>query len=134
MEQPGITVENLADFRRALKASGTGAEKSLREGLRAAGVPVKAAAVRYAPHRTGLLEHGYAIRVSGASAFVGNKVPYAGGAEWGRMGKWSGFNKYPAPSGGGRFAWKAVYDERDTIEDVLNDRLREVIGLQGWAT
>lgn len=134
----GVEIENLRQFRAALRASQTGAEKELRNGLKAAGVPVVARAKVVAPMRTGALAAGYSVRVSGTNAVVANRVPYAAGAEWGRRGKWRGFLRYPAfgtgsAAGRGRFAWRAVVEERPQILAIITEKLREIIGLQGWA-
>jgi hypothetical protein len=133
---PAVTIANLNEFRRALKKSQTGAEKELRHGLKSAGEPVIAAARRYAPVRSGALSAGYSIRTAGVSAMVANRQPYAAGAEWGTRGKWEGFNKYPGIESNdtGRFAWRAVMEEREEIAARVSAALREIITLQGWAS
>lgn len=139
---PGIEVIGLQQFRRDLKAADAGLTRELSKALRAAGKPplarVKVLAGRTSsgPRSTGQLARSYKIRVSGTAAYVASTVPYGAGAEWGVYGKWSGFRRRypgPEPGGRGRFAWRAVLEEREGIEEVLTRSLRELLELNGWA-
>lgn len=139
---PGVTVEGLNEFRRALRASQTGLSRELPKAIRAAGKPplerVKELAGRTtaSPRSTGALMKSYRVRTAGAVGNLASSVPYAAGAEWGVYGKWSGFRKYPGVEAGGRgrFAWRAVLERRDAIESVITNELERLIELQGWAT
>ncbi len=141
----GIEIENLRAFRRDLRASEAGTSREMTTALREAGRPVlervrQVAAVGRRPKdpHPGLLRRSYSIRTAGSSAFLGNKAPYAAGAEWGLHGKWKGFRKYPAfgtggSRGRGRFAWRAVVERQDQVQEIVTERLREVIQIHGWA-
>lgn len=142
MTQGGIVIENLAAFRRDLKAAVDASPRELTTALREAGGPVldrvkQVAAVGRAPadEHPGLLRGSYRIRVRSTSAFLSSTAPYAGGAEWGLRGKWKGFRKYPGAEAGGRgrFAWRAVLERQDEIAEIMSERLRDLITLHGWA-
>lgn len=139
---PGIEVEGLSQLRAACRASGSGLSRQIPKALRAAGRPplerVKVLAGRTltSPRSTGALMKSYKISTRGTSAYLQSGVPYGGGAEWGLYGKWSGFRKYPGIEAGGRgrFAWRAVQEERDAIADLITRALNDLIEIQGWAT
>lgn len=126
----GVEIENLAAFRREVARADRSLLGELRAGLKKAGEPPLKEAQREVPFRTGRLSRGYTIRISGSAASIVNKQPYAAGAEWGQFGKWSGFRRYGGP---GRFAWKAVEDQAEQIEETLYEALRELIELGGFA-
>jgi len=115
--------------------------KELTKALKAAGVPPLSAVKHYAaatqasPRSTGALAASYKLGTSGASAFLRSRVPYAAGAEWGTKGKWAGFRKYPGTEadGRGRFAWRAVYEQRDAIAAIITKNLEDLIEVHGWA-
>lgn len=139
---PGIEVVGLREFRAALKSSESGLTRDLTAALKLAGKPpldrVKALAGRTtsSARSTGELVKSYSIRASGTSAYLRSSVPYGAGAEWGVYGKWAGFRrKYPGPEAGGRgrFAWRAVLEQRDEIEHVLSRELENLITVNGWA-
>jgi hypothetical protein len=131
MTTSGIVVENLAAFRSDLRAALGAAPRELSAAIKAAGVPVQSRASSLAPQRTGRLAASYRISVRGSTGSVTSSAPYGGGAEWGRRGKWSGFTRYGAP--GERFAGKAVADKEDEIARILDEGLREIIEIRGWA-
>lgn len=137
MPKPAIEVENLRQFQRACKAADAEAARELRRAIKDAGAPIVTKAAQYAgaARRTGTLQAGYAVRAAGPVGKVVSRAPYGGGAEWGRLGKWAGFLRYPAglPGGKGRFAWRAVEAEQATIIEILNRRLTDVIHLAGFA-
>ena len=145
MTEPGIVIENLAKFRRDLKAAADASPRELSAALREAGKPVlervkQVAAVGRPPadKHPGLLRSSYRIRVRSTSAFLMSTAPYGTGAEWGLHGKWKGFRKYPAfgtgrSAGRGRFAWRALVEKQDEIVEIMNERLQEIITIHGWA-
>jgi hypothetical protein len=130
-----LRIENLKEFRLALKAADVKLPRELAAALRKAGEPPVERARQLAPRGpTGRLAGGFKVSTSGAAASIVNKVEYAGGAEWGRFGKWSGFARYPGPEGGvGRFAWRAVLEREEEIADTLYEELADLIGLYGFA-
>lgn len=143
MAGSGVEVVGLAQFRRDLKAAGDGLTRELPKALRKAGAPplarvkVLAGRTQRSARSKGSLTKGYRITASGTAAYLKSSVPYAAGAEWGVYGKWAGFRlRYPGPEPGGRgrFAWRAVLEERDGIAEVLDRELRQLIELNGWAT
>ena len=145
MSEVGIEIENLAAFRRDLKAAADASPRELSAALREAGKPVlervkQVAAVGRPPKdkHPGLLRGSYRIRVRTTSAFLASTAPYGAGAEWGLHGNWKGFRKYPAygtgrAAGRGRFAWRAVVEKEDEIFEVMTKRLQDIITIHGWA-
>lgn len=141
----GIEVENLAEFRRALKDTSTKLPRELTKALKAAGKPPLDRVKQLAPvsrggkssanpYPPGSLRAGYVVRAAGSAASITNKVPYAGGADWGRFGKWEGFSRYPGPEGGlGRFAWRAVSESEERIAELMTEYLEPLLELEGWA-
>jgi phage gpG-like protein len=97
--------------------------------LKKAGQPVVAAASSRVPHRSGRLASSLTTSVRGTTAEVISRAPYAGGAEWGRRGKWSGFRGSPP-----RYVWPAVESRGEQIRATLDAELRQLIEIQGWAT
>jgi len=137
-----VEVVGLREFRAACRASGSGLTRDLTRALRAAGKPplsrvkVLAGRTSSSPRATGLLAKSYKIAAAGTSAYVKNSVPYAAGAEWGVYGKWAGFRRRypgPEPGGRGRFAWRAVLEQREEIAEILTRELEAMIAIQGWA-
>jgi hypothetical protein len=133
-----VEIENLKAYRKALNDAEDRTPRELTGALKAAGTPILAKAREHAPSVTGFLQRSYKLSVSGTTANVVNRAPYAGGAEWGRFGKWAGFARYPgAPgeSGGlGRFAWRAVVETQDPVVELIQRGLEEVVTVDGWAT
>lgn len=132
----GIEIDGLKEFRAALKSSEASLPKELTRALKLAGQPPVRRAADLAPRGpSGRLQAGYTVRTAGAAASIVNKVEYSGGAEWGRFGKWSGFNRYPGTeaAGTGRFAWRAVQEKEEEIERIMTDGLSSIIEVQGWA-
>lgn len=147
----GVAIENLAQFRRDLRAAEASGTRDLVAALRAAGVPVVERASELAPvgpteqggvsgrqFPAGSLRSGYSVSVRATAASLVNKVPYSAGAEWGLYGKWSGFRKYPAvgvgaSAGRGRFAWRAVFERQEEIAAIIFEGLRELVTIRGWA-
>lgn len=126
----GITIDNLAAFRRDLNAAEKGAGRELTAALKRAGIPVVARTKGLAAKDTGRLASGYKVSVRGTNAWMTNTAPYAAGAEWGRRGKWSGFMRYGGP---GRFAARAVDQLDDVIAESIYRELDELVTIKGWA-
>jgi hypothetical protein len=127
----GVTITNLAAFRRDLKSAEDASPRELGKALKTAGAPILSEAKGKAPVVTGTLAGGYKLSVRGTVGSIVNAVPYAMGAEYGSRGKWSGFNKYgPAP---GRFAWKAVEDKQEEVLVLIANGMAAIVELHGWA-
>jgi hypothetical protein len=125
-----VDIENLSAFRRELRAADSGLPRQLSAAMRKAGVPPIDRVRQLVPTKTGTLKRGYKVSTSGSAANIINKVPYSGGAEWGRFGKWEGFMRYGDI---GRFAWRAVEERADEIEQTMYEELRALIELGGFA-
>jgi hypothetical protein len=120
-------IEGLAEFRLALKAAAGKAPSALNKGLKRAGDPILARAAAAVPHKTGALAAGFRTAVVGPRADIISRVPYAGGAEWGRFGKWAGFG-----GGSPRFVWPAIEAEQEQITNTVYEELRQVAEAFGW--
>lgn len=133
MAESVIVIENLAAFRADIRRAIGGLPRNLTLALKAAGVPAVEFAGEHAPQGpTGNLRAGYGTQVRGVTGSITSKVPYGAGAEWGRFGKWKGFNQYGAP--GERFAGRGVDEKADEILDLVTIGLAEVMQIYGWAT
>lgn len=128
-----VQIENLAAFRRDLKAAKDSSPRELAKGIKAAGVPVvdRAKQLAGAASRTGAHAGGFRAATSGARGNIVNRVRYAGGAEWGSRGKWAGFNRYGAR--GSRFASRALDEKAEDVGRIILEELKRVIELMGWA-
>ncbi len=145
MTEAGIEIENLAAFRRDLRAAVDASPREMVAALKKAGQPVlervrQVAAVGRGPKdkHPGLLRGSYVLSVRGAAAYLRSKAEYGAGAEWGLHGKWSGFRKYPAfgtgaSSGRGRFAWRALIERQDEVQEIVTEELRDLLTIHGWA-
>lgn len=124
----GIRVEGLTELRAACRSALGRAPRELTAGLKRAGaIPIKEAAANV-PRLTGALAAGYKASVRGSTGDIVSNVPYAGGAEWGQRGKWSGFPGAPP-----RYAGAAIDTKAEEIEEAILDELREVVTILGWA-
>lgn len=128
----GVTIENLKQFRADLRVVDAASPRMLTKAIRAAGVPIVAAASGLASRASVTGEHakGFQLRAAGTTGRLFNKAPYGAGAEWGRSGKWAGFNRYGGP---GRFGWKAVELTEDEVARVMHHEMDKIITLLGWA-
>lgn len=131
MAQGQIIVHGLAEFRAAARAAIGKAPRALTGALRKAGQPILRRARSDVPHQTGLLSSSLKVSVRSTTGSIVSAAPYAGGAEWGRHGKWAGWvSKHGGPP---RFVWPAVESEQDEVIDILDAELKEVITILGWA-
>lgn len=128
-DETGVRIENLAAFRSDLRRSLGSAPKLLTAGLRRGGAPVLVRTRARAPKRTGRMAAGYRISVSGSRGSLVSTVPYAGGADWGRRGKWKGFARYGAAP---RIGGQAVEESMDDIEAAIYAELEDVVTAYGW--
>lgn len=126
-----VKIEGLAEFRRALRSASDASPRELSAALRRAGEPIVARAATLAPRRSGALAGSYAPRVSGLTAQIASRVPYGPGAEWGTRGKFAGFTRYGAP--GSRFAGRALEETSDEVARIVEDELRDIAEIHGWA-
>lgn len=134
----GVEMPNLRRFLSAVSAADRQVRSEMYRGIVRAARPVVERASQLAPVRTGRLAAGYYARARGAQGEIVNRMPYAAGAEWGLHGKWKGFTKYPAfgtgaPAGRGRFAWRAVLEKRQEVQEAITAEMQRVIELMGWA-
>jgi hypothetical protein len=127
----GVRITNLSQFRADANRAIAEAPRDIQGALRAAGIPAVQAAEAAAPRVTGALASSYSASVRGEFGEVESGVPYGAGAEWGRFGKWSGFQKYGAPP---RFAGQALEQRKEQMGEIMDLALRGVIGINGWAT
>lgn len=124
-----VRIENLAAFRADLRRALGQHPRLLTAGLKRGGIPVLNRTRARSPRRTGRLTAGYRISVSGTRGQIVSSTPYAGGAEWGRRGKWRGFVRYGfAP----RIAGRALEESTDELERALFDELEAVVTAYGW--
>ena len=126
-----VTIANLAEFRRDLQRATSTSPRLLTMGLKRAGVPVVARSRSVAPRLTGRLAGGYKTSVRGATAYIVNAQPYAGGAEWGSRGRWSGFARYGPP--GQRTAGRAIDELEDVIAETVYREISDLVTILGWA-
>lgn len=127
MAQGVIVVDGLNEFRAALRVAIGKAPRALTAALKRGGEPILAEARAQAPRLTGALAGSLRASVRGTNADIVSRVPYAGGAEWGRYGKWSGFSGAPP-----RFVWPAVESQADLAMNVIAEGLRDVLTAHGW--
>jgi hypothetical protein len=132
MATPGIVVPNLPAFRAALKAAEGATPRELTTALKAAGAPIIERAARLAPSVTGALSGSYRATVRGNTGKVTSTVPYGPGAEWGRRGKWKGFERYGVA--GSRFATRALDEVSDEVADLITRGLNDILTIHGWAS
>ena len=125
-----VTIEGLNEFRAALRAAQGVYPRELSKALKRAGEPiVRLAAVRM-PRVTGQLARSLKVSVRGTRGDIISSAPYAGGAEWGRYGKWSGFNRYGSPP---RFVYPSVEQAQPVMAEVILRELKNVVEIYGWA-
>jgi hypothetical protein len=142
----GVKIVGLDALRADLKAASKAGPRALTKGLRAAGKPVLARTRELAPMtrrkayaggpHPGELKASYRIRIRGTQASIVSTAPFGAGAEWGVRGRWKGFLKYPgAPDDPrrGRFAWRAVLENRDQIAAAVDAAMDEIETIYGWA-
>jgi hypothetical protein len=132
-----VVIVNLNEFRAAIKASQVGMPLALPAALKTGGAPILAQLSTTVPtgtaswdHHPGLLRSSYGTSVRLTTASITSKAPYAGGAEWGTRGKWSGFGKYGGPP---RFASKAVEDKAEEVAGIIYEELSRLTSILGWA-
>lgn len=124
-----VVIEGLTEFRAALRAAWGRYPVLLAVALKAAGEPFRMRSAELTARRTGRLASGYRISVAGTRGSLVSSVPYAGGAVWGRRGKWSGFSRYGSPP---RFAGPALDSSAAQIEELILVGLKDVVEAYGW--
>jgi hypothetical protein len=128
----GIEIENLAQFRKALRFAQDATPRELSKAIRVVGKPIAARAGELAPKGpTGRLKKSFSVRASGTTGRIVSRVPYGPGAEWGLRGKFSGFTRYGAK--GVRFAGRAVEELREPTMRAIAKELDDIIHIHGWA-
>jgi hypothetical protein len=142
----GVKIVGLDAFRADLKAASKAGPRALTKGLRAAGKPVLERTRFLAPITTrkvyasgphpGELKASYRIRIRGTQASIISTAPFGAGAEWGVHGRWRGFLRYPGAADDptrGRFAWRAVLENRERIAAAVDAAMDEIETIYGWA-
>jgi hypothetical protein len=127
MAQGYIVVDGLAEFRRALRSAIGKAPLQLTVALKKGAEPILMEARGRSPRLTGALASSLRASVRGATGEIVSSVPYAGGAEWGRYRRWSGFSGAPP-----RFVWPAVETKAEEAMDLIAEGLRDVLTVEGW--
>lgn len=126
-----VSITNLAAFRRDLKAAEDASPRELTKALKAAGAPILADVRGRVPHLTGTLAAGFKASARGSTGLIVNRVPYAAGSEFGRHGKWAGFERYG--SAPGRFVGAALEAQGDEVARIIAAEMREIVEIHGWA-
>jgi hypothetical protein len=135
-----VTVQGLPELRVALRASADGAPKESSAAIRAVGRDIVLPGIKaIAPvgrrpddRHPGQLRAGYRISATMTQGSVVNTAPHSAGAEWGKSRRWSGWRKYPAPPGGGRFAWRTVFERQDQITAAIFEGMKAIVSAHGW--
>ena len=129
MAQPRIVVQGIRELQMDLRRSLGAYPREVTRALKNAGQPVLERASASMPHVSGRLAGSLGISVRGATASITSRAPYAGGAEWGRFGKWSGFDRYGSPP---RFVFPAVEASAERLAEDVARELRNVLSAYGW--
>ncbi len=129
-EQFEIRIDGLAELRRAIRTADGRAPRELTAGLKRAAEPILSRLRGIPARRTGDLAGSYKASVRGTSANIVTGVPYGAGAEWGRYGRWRGFERYGAVP---RFVWPAVEAEAKVVMGLIAEELEELLTIRGWA-
>ena len=125
-----VIVEGLNQLRRDLRYAAAATPTATTAVLREVGKPLAQGAADYSPSRSGRLKKGYKVQVRGSAGSIVNAQPYAGGAEWGLLGKWSGFAKYGGR--GKRFGGRVLDEKQDWIVKAIYEGLRTLASSLGW--
>ena len=127
MAQGFIVIDGLNEFRASLRAAIGKAPTQLVTALKLGGEPILAEARSRAPRLTGALAASYRASVRGSTGDIVSTVPYGGGSEWGRLGKWAGWSGTPP-----RTVWPAVENKAEEAMLIIEEALQEVLTAQGW--
>lgn len=124
-----VVIEGLTGLRRSLREAQGRAPRELTAALKRAGEPIISEASSRMPRRSGALAGSLTVQVRGTSASIISRVPYGGGAEWGRFGKWAGFARYGSPP---RFVSPALEAKADEVVRLIAEQLEEIVTVEGW--
>lgn len=127
----GVEVEGLAELRRDIKRAITGTPSELRQAIKEAGAPILAAVRPITAHKSGRLAGGWRITAGATSGTLTNRVPYVGGAVWGKRGRWQGFARYGQPP---RFGPEAIERAAPEIQAILSRHLATIVTFYGWGS
>ncbi len=124
-----VRVEGLADLRRDLRKLAPDTLKEMRGVLKEGAGIVAAAAGPLAARQTGRLAAGFRAGTAGNSAFVRNRVPYAGVQEFGGKiaPRGTPFQIKPHPA-----ATRALELNAERIVDRVGDGIDRVAGRAGF--
>lgn len=128
-----VKVVGLNEFRSALRAAIGKSPVELRKALHKAGEPVIAESRRripIGPGRGGHLRDSLVTRVQLTRGRITSKQPYAGGAEWGRFGKWAGWTRRYGSQP--RFVWPSLERKGEEVRDIIALELSEILRAFGW--
>lgn len=126
----GVVIDGLKELRRDLRRAADATPKEATAAVREAGMPVLRRAQQLAPRREGTLAGSGRLRTSGTRGFIEFRAPYAGGAEWGRKGKWKGFTRKWGYTP--RYGHKALAEKEDEVARIIMRRLEDIVTAHGW--
>jgi hypothetical protein len=127
----GVQVEGLREMQRDIRRSVAAYPRVISQAVREAGAPVQREATSITVRKTGRLAGGWRVTASGSRGTLTNRVPYAGGAVWGKQGKWKGFQRYgDAP----RFGPEAIERASPEIMRILAENLQVILTFYGWGS
>lgn len=127
----GVQVEGLKELRRNIKRAIAGTPTEITQAIKEAGVPARASVAQETARRSGRLAGGWHVSAAGATGSVTNRIPYAGGAVWGRRGKWRGFQQYGQPP---RFGPPGIERAAPEIQAILSRHLETIVTFYGWGS
>lgn len=126
----GVEAIGIKELRRDIKRAIAQTPREMSQAIKEAGAPALVRTIAHTPRKSGRLAGGWRVSAAGTVGSLTNRVPYAGGAVWGKRGKWRGFAKYGQPP---RFAPPGIEDARPEIERILMDHLKTIVTFYGWA-
>lgn len=125
-----VRVENMAAFRRDVRAMDKEMSRELTRELKAAGEVVLPAARALAPRRTGRLAASLRSAAAGNKVSIRSRLPYANAVHWGtgaRRGKPGPHNITPK-----KFVVRAVDANQDRIVEAMGDAFERFARKHGF--
>jgi hypothetical protein len=124
-----VRIEGLAALRKDLRAMQPDARREVTKALKEGAVLVQRAAGPFTARKTGTLAGAWRAGASGNTAFVRNRVPYAGVLEFGGTIRPKGapvvIKAHPAGT-------RALAAREDQIVDRIGDAIEQVAARHGW--
>jgi hypothetical protein len=124
-----VRIEGLADLRRDLRQSAPEVRRDVTRALKQGAIVVAATAAPLTARRTGKLAGAWRPGAAGNTAFVRNRVPYAGVQEFGGTIRPKGtpFTIKPHPAG-----TRALQLREEAIVDAVGDAVMGVFERHGF--